>query len=36
MRKLGMDVDIAAVDSEIECKFEAFSGPISARKQQAL
>jgi hypothetical protein len=36
MRKLGMDVDTATVDSEIEHKFEAFSRPISARKQQVL
>jgi hypothetical protein len=37
MKKLGMDVDIVAVDSEIERKFRtAFSGPISARIQQAV
>ena len=37
MKKLGMDVDITAVDSGIKRKFKAaFSGPISARKQQAL
>jgi hypothetical protein len=37
MKKLGIDVDEDAGDSEIECKFRAtFQGPMSANKQQAL
>jgi hypothetical protein len=37
MKKLGMAVDATDADSDIDLKFRAaFSGPISARKQQAL
>jgi CheY-like chemotaxis protein len=37
MRKLGLDIDAATVDSEIKHKFKAaFQGLMSASKQQAL
>lgn len=37
LKKLGVDVSDAAIDSEIQQKFkETFRGQLSTRKQQAL